>query len=134
MATGSANTQNYRNALTVKAFKQFNFDAAHQLPDWPGIHGHSYVAEVWFEGPATDGYVVPESVLTQQLESIRRTLDHSNLNDLMEMPTSENIARFIWKALSDCDALIKVRVLRGSIGFGVEYTRDDAKQEGLASS
>ena len=44
----------------MKAFKQFNFDAAHQLPDWPGIHGHSYTAEVWFEGPADNGYVMAE--------------------------------------------------------------------------
>jgi 6-pyruvoyltetrahydropterin/6-carboxytetrahydropterin synthase len=110
----------------MKAYKQFNFDAAHSLPDWPGIHGHSYMAEVWFEGPALDGYVVPEKVLTEQLEGVRRRLDHSNLNDLMPLPTSENIARYIWQALSGCEQLFSVRVMRGSVGFGVEYTREDA--------
>lgn len=118
----------------MKAYKQFNFDAAHQLPDWPGIHGHSYTAEVWFEGPAVDGYVIPESVLSTTLESIRKTLDHSNLNDLMPLPTSENIARYIWKALAQHKALYMIRVVRGSIGFGVEYTREDALIEGLASN
>lgn len=115
----------------MKAYKQFNFDAAHQLPDWPGIHGHSYTAEVWFEGSAENGYVIPERVLTHTLDDIRQRLDHSNLNDLMPLPTSENIARYIWKALAEHTGLYRVRVVRGSIGFGVEFNRDDARAEGL---
>lgn len=118
----------------MKAFKQFNFDAAHQLPDWPGIHGHSYTAEVWFEGDADNGYVIAESALTQALEPVRRVLDHSNLNDLMDLPTSENIARFIWARLNHVPGLFRVRVVRGSIGFGVEYDRTDAQREGIASN
>lgn len=116
----------------MKAFKQFNFDAAHQLPDWPGIHGHSYTAEVWFEGDASNGYVVVESTLSQALEPLRTTLDHSNLNDLMPLPTSENIARFIWARLHHLPGLYRIRVVRGSIGFGVQYDREDAIREGLA--
>lgn len=114
----------------MKVFKQFNFEVAHQLPDWPGVHGHSYTAEVWFEGPATDGYVVPESVLTCDLEKVRQQLDHRFLNELIELPTSENIARWIWDRLRPCGPLVKVKVFRSSIGFGVEFDLADALAEG----
>lgn len=117
----------------MKAFKQFHFDAAHQLPDWPGIHGHSYTAEVWFEGDAADGYVVAESMLAQALEPVRVALDHANLNDVIPLPTSENIARYIWQRLAHVPGLFRIRVVRGSIGFGVEYDRSDAIREGFAS-
>lgn len=132
MALGFADTQTNRIAvITMKAFKQFQFDAAHQLPDWPGIHGHSYTAEVWFEGDAADGYVLTESALTRALEPIRAMLDHSNLNDLIELPTSENIARFVWARLAHMNGLYRVRILRGSIGFGIEYDREDALRDNI---
>lgn len=117
----------------MKVFKQFTFDVAHQLPDWPGLHGHSYTAEVWFEGPATDGYVVPESLLSNTVEAVRKQLDHRYLNDLIDLPTSENIARWIWDQLAPQGPLIKVRVFRGSIGFGVEFDLADAVAEGRVS-
>lgn len=117
----------------MKVFKQFTFDVAHQLPDWPGLHGHSYTAEVWFEGPATDGYVVPESLLSDTVEAVRKQLDHRFLNDFIALPTSENIARWIWDQLASQGPLIKVRVFRGSIGFGVEFDWADAVAEGRVS-
>jgi 6-pyruvoyltetrahydropterin/6-carboxytetrahydropterin synthase len=113
----------------MKAYKQFTFDAAHQLPDWPGVHGHSYTAEVWFEGPASNGYVVPERELSQRIEAVRLQLDHSMLNDLIPLPTSENIARWLWAELKQFEGLCLIRIYRGSVGFGVEYSRDDAKSE-----
>ncbi len=116
----------------MKVYKQFTFDVAHQLPDWPGLHGHSYTAEVWFEGPATDGYVMPESVVTHEVEAVRKRLDHSYLNDFIELPTSENIARWIWDCLRPKGNLIRVRVFRSSICFGVEYDLEDAQREGRA--
>lgn len=116
----------------MKVFKQFTFDVAHKLPDWPGLHGHSYTAEVWFEGPATDGYVIPESVLTNTIEGVRKQLDHTYLNDFIELPTSENIARWIWDRLRPAGNLIRVRVFRDAIGFGVEYDLADAQAEGRA--
>ncbi|NJM32622.1 MAG: 6-carboxytetrahydropterin synthase [Limnobacter sp.] len=119
----------------MKAFKQLTFDVAHTLPDWPGLHGHTYTAEVWFEGPATDGYVVPESVFSEQLEHVHKQLDHSYLNEFIALPTSENIARWIWDQLwPTTHSLVKVRVFRGSIGFGVEYDLADARAEGRAES
>ena len=87
---------------------------------------------MWFEGPATDGYVVPESLLSVHVGAVHKRLDHSYLNEFIELPTSENIARWIWDQLRPVGPLIKVKVFRGSIGFGVEFDLDDAKAEGRA--
>ncbi len=108
----------------MKIFKRFTFDAAHRLPDWPGLHGHSYEVEVWFEGPAEDGYVMRESELARIVGAVRERLDHSYLNDIIPVPTSENIARYLWRELLPAGKLSRVRVYRPSIGLGVEYEGD----------
>ena len=52
------------------------------------------------------------------------------MNEFIELPTSENIARWIWDQLRPVGPLVKVKVFRGSIGFGVEFDLEDAKAEG----
>ena len=105
----------------MKIFKRFSFDCAHRLPDWPDLHGHSYKAELWFEGPVVDGYVIRESELDAIVEHVRSKLDHRYLNDFIPTPTSENIARFIWDELEHTGKLSRVIVSRESCGLGVEY-------------
>lgn len=108
----------------MKVFKRFTIDAAHRLPDMPGLHGHTYRVEVWFEGPVVGGYVIREADLNVRVERVRTKLDHKYLNDIIPVPTSENIAKFIWDALADTGTISKVIVFRPSCGMGVEYTGD----------
>lgn len=72
-------------------------------------HGHNYVVEVTVAGepdPRT-GFVIDLGLLDRILEEeIRRPLDHRHLNhDVPEfgsgglVPSTENIARYIWKRL-----------------------------------
>lgn len=110
----------------MKIFKRFTFDAAHRLPDWPDVHGHSYQVEAWFEGPVIDGYVIRESVLTQLITEVRGKLDHKYLNDIITRPTSENIAKFIWAQIHAVEETVRrVIVYRASCEMGVEYSMDD---------
>ena len=109
----------------MRIFKRFTFDAAHRLPDWPDVHGHSYNVEVWLEGPVVDGYVIPERELTEWTERVRRQLDHKYLNDFIEKPTSENIAKYIWSQFATSGFIRRVIVFRKSCGMGVEYEGDD---------
>ena len=111
----------------MKIFKRFSFDCAHRLPDWPDVHGHSYQAEVWFEGPVVDGYVIRESELNAIIERVRTKLDHRYLNDFIGTPTSENIAKFIWDELAHTARLSKVQLFRPSCGLGVEYVGEAAE-------
>ncbi|MCB1626607.1 MAG: 6-carboxytetrahydropterin synthase [Xanthomonadales bacterium] len=105
----------------VEVYKQFTFEAAHTLPQFPGVHGHSYSVEVRCSGPALDGYVIPEDAFEAALVPVRQALDHRMLNDFIEVPTSENIARWIWAELAGVLPLTEVRVWRPSVGFGAIY-------------
>lgn len=90
--------------------KQFTFEAAHVLPWHPGkcarLHGHSYRLEVTLQGPLqSEG---PSRGMVEDFDAISRVvereiiaeLDHCSLNDLMENPTAEVIARWIWSRLA----------------------------------
>jgi 6-pyruvoyltetrahydropterin/6-carboxytetrahydropterin synthase len=108
----------------VEIFKRFTFEAAHTLPQFPSIHGHSYSVEVRCAGPADGGYVMAEDEFDSILSSVRGKLDHRMLNELIEVPTSENIARWLWTQLASRLPLSEVRVWRESVGFGAIYRGD----------
>ncbi len=105
----------------IEIFKRFTFEAAHQLSDYPEIHGHSYSVEVRCQGPVRDGYVIREDVMCAAVDNVRQQLDHRMLNPIIETPTSENIAVWIWEQLVDHMPLSEVRVWRESVGFGAIY-------------
>jgi 6-pyruvoyltetrahydropterin/6-carboxytetrahydropterin synthase len=65
------------------------FCAGHRLPQHDSIHGHSY--EVW--AFRDDGGCVEE--LQRRLQVACSELDHRMLNEIMEPPTMESIARHI---------------------------------------
>jgi 6-pyruvoyltetrahydropterin/6-carboxytetrahydropterin synthase len=91
--------------------KHFRFEAAHVLPFHPGkcarLHGHSYRLEVAVRGPLqSDG---PARGMIEDFDVIKRVvrtqvvdaLDHQNLNELIENPTAEQIAMWIWRTLEN---------------------------------
>jgi 6-pyruvoyltetrahydropterin/6-carboxytetrahydropterin synthase len=91
--------------------KHFRFEAAHVLPHHPGkcsrMHGHSYRLDVAIRGPIqTDG---PARGMIEDFDRIKRIvrervvdiLDHRSLNDLIENPTAEHIAMWIWRTLEN---------------------------------
>ncbi len=96
----------YQDAPRARLEVEFRFAAAHRLPRYDGpcfrMHGHNYRMLVTVEGtidPRTGMVadfgqikgVVEEHVLTRA--------DHRTLNDVLENPTAENIARWIWEVL-----------------------------------
>ncbi|MDF1702833.1 MAG: 6-carboxytetrahydropterin synthase QueD [Planctomycetota bacterium] len=88
--------------------RSFEFQSAHHLPRHPGkcrnLHGHTYRLEVLCEGP-----VDPESGMVIDFADVKAAvqgrildpLDHTLLNDLIDYPTAENIAAWIWDHLAD---------------------------------
>jgi 6-pyruvoyltetrahydropterin/6-carboxytetrahydropterin synthase len=85
----------------------FAFEAAHRL-DWhPGkcrnLHGHSYRLDVSVEGPLDEHGVVLDF---DTLKDVVRTQvvdqwDHRYLNEILDNPTAELLARRAWELLSD---------------------------------
>lgn len=94
----------------MEIFKVFTFEAAHRLPNVPPdhkcsrLHGHSFRAEIHVRGavdPHT-GWVMDFADIKEAFAPILHRLDHYYLNEIegLENPTSENIARWIWKNLA----------------------------------
>jgi 6-pyruvoyltetrahydropterin/6-carboxytetrahydropterin synthase len=93
----------------MEIFKEFSFEAAHRLPNVPEghkcarLHGHSFHVRVTVHGPVQPrtGWVLDFADLKQAFRPIHDQLDHRYLNEIagLENPTSEELARWIWRAL-----------------------------------
>lgn len=87
--------------------RRFDFESAHELPNHPGkcrqLHGHSYRLVVSVDRPVepNSGMAIDFSDLKQVVRAeVVDRLDHRYLNDLIENPTAEVLARWIWERLS----------------------------------
>lgn len=86
------------------------FAAAHQLEEYGGkcerLHGHNWKVEVSVTGSdlGKEGLLVDFRAIKEATERIIKGLDHQFLNDLKEFkginPSSENIAHYLFRALS----------------------------------
>ncbi|MEQ9465124.1 MAG: 6-carboxytetrahydropterin synthase QueD [Haliea sp.] len=93
----------------MEIFKEFHFEAAHRLPNVPAghkcarLHGHSFQVRLVVAGPAVEpsGWVMDFGDIKAAFKPVLERLDHYYLNDIpgLENPTSENIARWIWREL-----------------------------------
>ena len=87
--------------------KDFKFDAAHNLIHYHGkcekLHGHTYKMRIVLEGqPDSEGMIIDfcevKAIVNERVIS---RLDHSYLNDIIEQPSAENIALWVWHELYD---------------------------------
>lgn len=87
--------------------KEFSFDAAHNLVKFHGkcekLHGHTYKLVVTVAGKKDDeGIVIDFNELKRVVKNyVLNILDHSYINDILEQPSAENIAEWIWNKISD---------------------------------
>ena len=91
----------------MKVRRSFDFDAAHRLPRHLGkcreLHGHAYRLVV-----TVDRGVDPESGLAVDFSDLKAVvkrevvdlLDHRYINDIIENPTAELMAVWIWNRLA----------------------------------
>ena len=93
----------------MRLYKDFSFEAAHRLPNVPDghkcarLHGHSFQVRVTIEGPVGErtGWVMDFADLKAAFAPLYERLDHRYLNEVpgLENPTSEVLARWIWREL-----------------------------------
>lgn len=89
----------------MEIYKVFRFEAAHYLPNVPeghkckNVHGHSYKVTVFLKGPVgmDTGWVLDFGELTERVEPLIKLLDHQVLNSVIENPTAENLAIWLWE-------------------------------------
>lgn len=87
--------------------KEFTFDAAHKLEHYHGkceaLHGHTYRLAVTLKGHPDEEDMVFDFVRLKKVvkEKAVDLLDHAYLNDILEQPTAENIALWIWRQIDE---------------------------------
>ena len=94
------------NHNEIEVRRMFEFEAAHQLPNYDGacahVHGHSYKLEVALKAPINPvtGMVMDFKELNRIVtEEIVSKLDHKWLNDIFPMPTAEIMVQGMWDTL-----------------------------------
>ena len=112
-------------------FRVFQIEAAHFLPNVPAghkcarMHGHSFRVEIHVSGTPGDesGWVMDFADLRAAFQPLFDQLDHHCLNEVsgLENPTSENLARWIWKEMeARIDQLSKI-VVQETCNAGCVY-------------
>lgn len=92
----------------MRVKRSFAFEAAHRLPRHPGacreLHGHSYRLVVTVDRPVDreSGLAIDFSQLKAIVtREVLERLDHRYLNDLIDNPSAEVIAEWIWRRLAE---------------------------------
>lgn len=96
--------------MHVTLTKTFRFEAAHALPTFPEghkcrrLHGHSFRIDVHVAGDVDEaqGYLIDYGEIKRIVEPVIQELDHYYLNEIagLENPTSEVLARWIWRRIA----------------------------------
>jgi 6-pyruvoyltetrahydropterin/6-carboxytetrahydropterin synthase len=121
----------------MEIFKEFTFEAAHRLPNVPPghkcarLHGHSFRVEVHVRGSVQEsvGWVIDFSDIKAAFAPLHTMLDHNFLNEVdgLANPTSENLARWIWRRLHTTLPGISRVVVRETCTSGCTYNGEDER-------
>lgn len=119
----------------MEIFKEFRLEAAHRLPNVPPghkcarLHGHSFVVSVYVSGTLDphSGWVMDYADIAAAFAPLHERLDHHYLNDVvgLENPTSEQLARWIWRELAPSLAQLARIVVRETCTAGASYAGED---------
>lgn len=116
---------------TMELFKQFSIEAAHWLPNVPAdhkcrrMHGHSFQIQVHVRGPVDPhlGWVMDFAEIKAAFAPVEDEIDHRCLNDVegLENPTSENLARWLWRRLRPALPLLSKIVVQETCTSGCVF-------------
>jgi 6-pyruvoyltetrahydropterin/6-carboxytetrahydropterin synthase len=119
----------------MEIFKVVTFEAAHSLPGAPEghkcrrLHGHSFRVELHVQGEvgAGTGWVMDFNRIKEAFDPLYERLDHRHLNEVegLENPTSENLARWIWRELSSALPGLSQVVVRETCTSGCVYRGEE---------
>jgi len=121
----------------MEIFKEFSFEAAHLLPNVPPghkcgrLHGHTFYVTLYISGEPgeTSGWLMDFADIKGIFKPVYDRLDHYYLNDIegLENPTSENIARWIWRELKPLLPSLCRVMIRETCTSGCIYSGPDAE-------
>ena len=103
-----------------EVYIETHFSAAHALKGYPGdcarLHGHNWIIQVYVRCRELDdiGIGIDFRVIKENVKDVLQGLDHFNMNELPafqeDNPTSENIAKYLYRKLSKRIDSDKVKV------------------------
>jgi 6-pyruvoyltetrahydropterin/6-carboxytetrahydropterin synthase len=119
----------------MRIFRVFTIEAAHRLPNVPPghkcarLHGHSFRIELHLSGPVQSetGWVMDFADVRTAFQPVFERLDHHYLNEIegLENPTSENLARWIWREMKQRLPLLSKIVVHETCTSGCVYEGSD---------
>ncbi len=119
----------------MEIFKVFTIEAAHRLPNVPEshkcrrLHGHSFKIEIRVQGPVgpQSGWVQDFADLARAFDPLYQRLDHRYLNDIpgLENPTSENLAKWVWRELKPALPLLAEVIVHETCSSGCRYRGEE---------
>ena len=120
----------------MQIFREFTIEAAHRLPAVPPghkcerLHGHSFRIELRVSGEVGEktGWVIDFAEIDAAFAPVFDQIDHRYLNEVagLENPTSENLARWLWRRLRPALPRLSSVVVRETCTMGCEYRGEDA--------
>lgn len=107
----------------LETYMEFTFEAAHEVQPFSSLHGHTFKVTVFLTGEADPVYGWTHNLydVEEVVGELKKTLDHKYLNDIegLEVPSLENVARWIWTRLNTAiPGLDRVSIRRGPDGGG----------------
>jgi 6-pyruvoyltetrahydropterin/6-carboxytetrahydropterin synthase len=119
----------------MEIWKHFTFESAHRLPHVaPGhkcgrLHGHSFHVSIHVVGPVgkDTGWVVDFADISTAMKPLISQLDHNYLNEIegLENPTSEVLARWIWRRVKPSLKQVSKVVVKETCTSGCAYSGED---------
>ncbi len=103
--------------------KEFSFNSAHNLKGYGGkcekLHGHTWTVHVTVEAPIGENGLAFDFIRLKEIvnEKAISSLDHTYLNDVIENPSAENIAVWIWNRLEKEIPIHEVRIFETPTSF-----------------
>jgi 6-pyruvoyltetrahydropterin/6-carboxytetrahydropterin synthase len=106
---GPAILYNCSPVMTIIIAKDFDFESAQALPQFPAghkcrnLHGHSFKITISVCGPVDEatGIFYDHAAISDAMRPLVAQLDHAYLNDIpgLDNPTIENMTRWFWERL-----------------------------------
>jgi 6-pyruvoyltetrahydropterin/6-carboxytetrahydropterin synthase len=120
----------------MEIFKEFTIEAAHRLTRVPAghkcgrLHGHSFKVQLWVQGSIIDetGWIMDFADVKEAFAPFYEQLDHHYLNEILglENPTSEVLARWIWRNVRPRLHQLSKVVVRETCTSGCAYAGEEA--------
>lgn len=101
-----------------KVIKRLEIAASHKLnipyeSKCQNLHGHNWILTVYLQSETLENGMVYD--FTEIKKLVKSKLDHKNINDYIEQPTAENIAKYICDILGEKCYMVEVQESDGNV-------------------